>query len=92
MAVNVKAPFMLVQALLSRLQAAASDAEPARVINIGSIYGVSTHVQTRLVLRGQQVRDPSADGGARRRAGAAPDPRERDRAGLLPLQDDALRR
>jgi NAD(P)-dependent dehydrogenase (short-subunit alcohol dehydrogenase family) len=46
MAVNVKAPFMLVQALLPRLQAAASDAEPARVINIGSIYGVSTHVLT----------------------------------------------
>jgi NAD(P)-dependent dehydrogenase (short-subunit alcohol dehydrogenase family) len=46
MAVNVKAPFMLVQALLSRLRAAASDEAPARVINIGSIYGVSTHVQT----------------------------------------------
>jgi NAD(P)-dependent dehydrogenase (short-subunit alcohol dehydrogenase family) len=46
MAVNVKAPFMLVQALLSRLRAAACDREPARVINIGSIYGVSTHVLT----------------------------------------------
>lgn len=44
MAVNVRAPFQLVQALLPQLEAAASDEDPARVINIGSIYGVSSQV------------------------------------------------
>ena len=46
MAVNVRAPFQLVQALLPQLEAAASDDDPARVINIGSVYGISTQVQT----------------------------------------------
>lgn len=36
-AVNLRAPFFLVQALLPRLTAAARDGDPARVINIGSI-------------------------------------------------------
>jgi NAD(P)-dependent dehydrogenase (short-subunit alcohol dehydrogenase family) len=44
MAVNVRAPFMLVQALLPQLEAAATDDDPARVINIGSIYGMTSHV------------------------------------------------
>lgn len=37
LALNLKAPFMLTQALLPLLRAAASDADPARVIAIGSI-------------------------------------------------------
>jgi NAD(P)-dependent dehydrogenase (short-subunit alcohol dehydrogenase family) len=37
MAVNLRAPFFLVQALLPQLAAAASPGHPARVINIGSI-------------------------------------------------------
>ena len=42
--VNVKAPFMLMQAFLGKLQAAATPADPARVINIGSVYGVTSQV------------------------------------------------
>lgn len=38
--VNVRAPFMLTQALLAQLRAAASPEDPARVIMIGSIDGV----------------------------------------------------
>ncbi len=44
-AVNVQAPFVLVQALLPALKACASTADPARVINIGSIYGLTSKVQ-----------------------------------------------
>ena len=43
--VNVKAPFMLTQGLLPQLLATATDADPARIINIGSIYGEATEVQ-----------------------------------------------
>lgn len=46
MGINVRAPFVLVQSLLPQLEAAASDADPARVINIGSIYGVTGQVMT----------------------------------------------
>ena len=38
--INVKAPFMLTQALLPQLKAAATDEDPARVIMIGSIDGM----------------------------------------------------
>lgn len=44
MNVNVKAPFVLVQALLDKLQAAAGPDEPAHVINIGSVNGCSSQV------------------------------------------------
>lgn len=44
MGVNVRAPFVLVQSLLAQLEAAASDADPARVINVGSIYGITGQV------------------------------------------------
>lgn len=37
---NVKSPFFLTRALLPRLEEAASDDDPARVINIGSIDGL----------------------------------------------------
>jgi NAD(P)-dependent dehydrogenase (short-subunit alcohol dehydrogenase family) len=37
---NLKAPFFLTRALLARLEAAASDDDPARVINVGSIDGI----------------------------------------------------
>lgn len=37
LAVNLRAPFFLVQALLPQLTAAARESDPARVINIGSI-------------------------------------------------------
>ncbi|WP_150304820.1 SDR family oxidoreductase [Pseudomonas saliphila] len=40
MGLNLRAPFMLVQALLPLLEAAGSDAEPARIINLGSIGGL----------------------------------------------------
>ncbi len=36
-ALNLRAPFFLVQSLLPQLKAAASDGDPARIINIGSI-------------------------------------------------------
>ena len=42
--VNLKAPFVLVQTFLAELQAAATAADPARVINIGSVYGVTSQV------------------------------------------------
>ena len=37
---NVKAPFFLTRALLPLLEAAATDDDPARVINVGSIDGI----------------------------------------------------
>jgi NAD(P)-dependent dehydrogenase (short-subunit alcohol dehydrogenase family) len=37
---NLKSPFFLTRALLARLEEAASDDDPARVINIGSIDGL----------------------------------------------------
>jgi NAD(P)-dependent dehydrogenase (short-subunit alcohol dehydrogenase family) len=39
--INVKGVFMLTQALLPSLRAAATDGDPARVINIGSIDGLT---------------------------------------------------
>ena len=39
---NVKGPFFLVQKLLPLLRAAASAADPARVVNIGSVDGIKT--------------------------------------------------
>jgi len=44
MAINLKAPFFLTQALLPLLEKAATHESPARVINIGSIDGL--HVNT----------------------------------------------
>lgn len=41
---NVQAPFELVQAALPLLVSTASAADPARVINIGSVYGQATNV------------------------------------------------
>ncbi len=41
---NVKGPFFLIQKLLSRLEAAATFEEPARVINVGSVDGIKTPV------------------------------------------------
>ncbi|MBM3344905.1 MAG: SDR family NAD(P)-dependent oxidoreductase [Betaproteobacteria bacterium] len=43
-AVNLRVPFELVQKLLPELQAAATAEDPARVINIGSVYGFSSQV------------------------------------------------
>ncbi|MDB5448195.1 MAG: short-chain dehydrogenase/reductase [Phenylobacterium sp.] len=40
MTLNVKSPFFLTKALLPQLRAAGSKADPARVINIGSISGL----------------------------------------------------
>ena len=45
MDLNVKAPFFLVQALLSALRAGASAERPAKVINIASIDGLSVNMQ-----------------------------------------------
>lgn len=44
MNVNVKAPFVLVQVLLDKLEAAAGPDDPAHVINIGSVNGYSSQV------------------------------------------------
>jgi NAD(P)-dependent dehydrogenase (short-subunit alcohol dehydrogenase family) len=44
MTVNVQTPFELAQALLPLLTAAASEASPARILNIGSVYGETTDV------------------------------------------------
>lgn len=43
MNVNVKGPFFLTQALLSLLEASATAADPARIINIGSIDGLNVN-------------------------------------------------
>ncbi|MGE0306838.1 MAG: SDR family oxidoreductase [Acidimicrobiia bacterium] len=42
--VNLKAPFFLIQLLLPLLSAAASEEDPARIINIGSVYGIQAAV------------------------------------------------
>jgi NAD(P)-dependent dehydrogenase (short-subunit alcohol dehydrogenase family) len=39
--INVKGPFFLTQALLPLLEAAASDGDPARIINVGSVDGLN---------------------------------------------------
>lgn len=44
-AVNVQAPFLLAQGLLGLLGARASAEAPARIINVGSIYGLVTEVE-----------------------------------------------
>lgn len=46
MATNVRAPFALAQRLLPQLEAAGSDDDPARIINIGSISGISSQTMT----------------------------------------------
>lgn len=40
--INVRAPFLLTQALLPALRAAATEATPARVVNVGSVDGIRT--------------------------------------------------
>ncbi len=40
--INVKAPFLLTQALLPALRAAATPTAPARVVNVGSVDGIRT--------------------------------------------------
>ena len=42
--INVKGPFLLVQAMLPALRAAATEDDPARVLNIASIDGIRTPV------------------------------------------------
>ncbi len=41
---NVKSPFFLLQKLLPALERAASAADPARVINVGSVDGMHTSI------------------------------------------------
>lgn len=43
MDINVKGPFFLTQALLPLLSAAANEADPARIINVGSIDGLNVN-------------------------------------------------
>ena len=43
MDINVKGPFFLTQALLPLLEASASSADPARIINVGSIDGLNVN-------------------------------------------------
>ncbi len=43
MDINVKGPFFLTQALLPLLEASASQADPARIINVGSIDGLNVN-------------------------------------------------
>lgn len=44
MAVNVKAPFTMAQSLLEKLRAAAVPGDPSRIVNVGSVYGLSSQV------------------------------------------------
>ncbi|MCC5869739.1 MAG: SDR family oxidoreductase [Gammaproteobacteria bacterium] len=44
MSINVRSPFMLVQRLLPQLEAAGSMEKPARIVNIGSVFGISPDV------------------------------------------------
>ncbi|MDH3748028.1 MAG: SDR family oxidoreductase [Gammaproteobacteria bacterium] len=43
MDINVKGPFFLTQALLALLEAAATEADPARIINVGSVDGLNVN-------------------------------------------------
>jgi len=49
MALNVKAPFFLTKALLTQLRAAATPEDPARIVNIGSIAGLSAALSNNFV-------------------------------------------
>ena len=44
MNLNVRAPFLLTQALLPQIEAAATEDDPARIINIGSIDGIQVPI------------------------------------------------
>ncbi len=43
MDINVKSPFFLTQALLPLLEASATDEDPARIINVGSVDGLNVN-------------------------------------------------
>ncbi len=43
MDINVKGPFFLTQALLPMLEASASEDDPARIINVGSVDGINVN-------------------------------------------------
>jgi hypothetical protein len=83
--VNVKGVFLLTRALVPMLTAAATDDDPARVINTGSIDGIVPPGQ--LLLQREQGRRAHADPTSRRGAGAA-DSGQRDRARAFPIPDD----
>ena len=87
LALNVKGVFHLTKFLVPLLQAAGSQDEPARVINIGSVDGLGVpHARDVLVL-GVQGGGAPADPAP----GEAPGPDhhgERHRAGSLRVEDD----
>lgn len=53
--INVKAPFMLTQALLPQLRAAATEDDPARVIMIGSIDGITVPIGDNFSYSGSKA-------------------------------------
>ena len=88
--VNVKAPFMLTQGLLPQLLATATDADPARIINIGSIYGEATEVQLAYSYTASKAAIHQLTR-ACARIGAAPYSRECHCPRAVPHQDDGFR-
>ena len=88
MDLNVKTPFFLTKALHAPLRAAASAAQPAKVINIASIDGIFVNpMETYSYAASQGRADPSdaADGGAADRGAHRG---HRDRAGAVFLRHE----
>jgi NAD(P)-dependent dehydrogenase (short-subunit alcohol dehydrogenase family) len=85
---NLKAPFFLTRAFLPLLEAAGTDDDPARVVNVGSIDGLHAPVPAHLRLLGEQGRRAPAHPRAGQGARAEADHRQRRRPGALRVQDD----
>jgi NAD(P)-dependent dehydrogenase (short-subunit alcohol dehydrogenase family) len=89
--INVTAVFHLTRELLPLLEKAASDDDPARVVNLGSIMGTQPLGRRRLFLHRLQGRRAPSDENAGDRVRRPPHHRQRLRAGPLPKPHDGLR-
>ena len=92
MQLNVTSVFSCIQQLLPLLRKAGSAANPARVINIGSVAGITSHGEDAYAYGPSKaaLHQHVAHVGAR--TGRAAHQRQRDRPWALPQQDDSAHR